>query len=69
MKKFALVALLVVLSVAAISFWSPISSVFAGMDSVFSEKEPDIPAMLRNAKDSISKEEFLQKRDESYAMR
>lgn len=69
MKKFALVALLVVLAVAAISFWSPISSVFAGMDSIFSEKEPDIPAMLRNAKDSISKEEFLQKRDESYAMR
>ncbi|HMT07722.1 MAG TPA: VCBS repeat-containing protein [Pyrinomonadaceae bacterium] len=69
MKKYIIGAFLVSIAIIGLFLWSPLGAVLAGMDASFFEKEADIPAMLKNAKESISKEEFLQKRDESYAQR
>jgi len=69
MKKFIFV-LIAILFVGSIVFLAtPLSSVLADMNQAFFEKEPDMPALLKDAKDQISKEEFLQRRDEAWAIR
>ena len=59
---------LCVLAAAAFLFWTPLSSTIAEVDVPFIEREPDIPAMLKNAKSSITKEEFLEERAKSFGI-
>ena len=63
MKKsiFAIAFLVIAAAVTAI-FWSPLTNTLAQIDTLFYEKEPDIPEMLKKAKSTIPKEEFLQQR-------
>lgn len=69
MKKLVLIALALFVVAAIVIFTTPLSNVLAGMDEAFFEKEPDMTVLLKDAKDQISKEEFLQKRDEATAIR
>ncbi len=69
MKKVIVAAALLLVAGAAFLFWSPLSSSLAQFASPYGEREPDIPEMLANAKASITKEEFLQKRFEGAALR
>lgn len=69
MKKLIVAAALLLVAGAAFLFWSPLSSSLAQFASPFGEREPDIPEMLANAKASMTKEEFLQKRFEGIALR
>ncbi|MBK6749335.1 MAG: VCBS repeat-containing protein [Pyrinomonadaceae bacterium] len=68
MKKVVIAVCLAAVAVITILFWSPISSTLAQID-IFNDREPDIPAMLRNAKNSITKEEFLEQRAISFGIR
>ncbi len=68
MKKFVIPACLLVLAGLSFLFWTPISTTLAQID-IFSQKEPDIPAMLQNAKNSITKEEFLEGRATAFGLR
>ncbi len=69
MKKFLVPIFLFLLVGLVFVFWSPISNTLAGIDNPFIEREPDIPAMLQNAKNSISKEEFLENRYTAAALK
>jgi len=69
MKKYLVPIFLFVLVGLAFVFWSPMTKTLAEIDLPFIEREPDIPAMLQNAKNSITKEEFLEKRAISFGMR
>lgn len=67
MKKIVIPVGLAVLAGLTFLFWSPISKTIAQID-IFNDREPDIPTMLQNAKNSITKEEFLEKRAESHGL-
>ena len=69
MKKYLVSIVLFVLVGCVFIFWSPISKTLAEIDLPFTERDPDIPEMLKNAKNSITKEEFLEKRAISFGMR
>lgn len=49
-------------------FWTPISQTLAQVDLPFIERNPDIPEMLRNAKATTTKEEFLEDRANGHAL-
>lgn len=68
MKKFSFLTALVALTALAFIFWSPLSRGLAQIGIYFDEKEPDIPTMLRNAKNSVSKEDFLERRAEAFGV-
>ena len=69
MKKYIVLICLVVLVSLVFIFWSPVSKTLAEIDLPFIEREPDIPAMLQNAKNSMPKEEFLEKRANAFAIK
>lgn len=69
MRNLIIIALAVFVVGTFVFFTTPLPSVLAGLDESFFEKDADIPAILKDAKDQISKEEFLQKRDEAWAIR
>ncbi|HMS42767.1 MAG TPA: hypothetical protein PKE69_21225, partial [Pyrinomonadaceae bacterium] len=69
MKKIILPVFLFALVALVFAFWSPIYKTVANVDNPFIEREPDIPAMLQNAKNSITKEEFLEQRANGAALK
>ncbi len=69
MKKLILLVIPVALVALVFVFLSPISKTVANIDNPFIEREPDIPAMLQNAKSSITKEEFLEQRANGSALK
>ena len=68
MKKYVFLLALVVVGLA-LAVWSPLSKTIAEIDLPFIEREPDIPAMLQNAKNATTKEEFLTNRAEAFALK
>lgn len=66
MKKLAALFLLLIAGVFV--FWSPITTTFAQIRDYLFEEEPDIPQMLQRSKESIPKEDFLQKRAEYFSL-
>lgn len=69
MKKIVVVSFVILVVGTIIFFAIPFSNVVANIDETFFDKDPDIPAILKDSKDQVSKEEFLSKRDEAWAMR
>lgn len=67
MKKYLVLVGIVIVAGLTALFWSPISRTLAQYDIAFFDQEPDIPTMLQNAKNSITKEEFLTGRMAAYA--
>ena len=67
MKKYFIGGAILLATVAlTFSFWIPLTTTIAEVDLPFFEDEPDIPAMLRRAKNSTTKEEFTQRRAEYF---
>ena len=58
MKKLILPVFLIALIGLIFAFWSPIYKAVATVDNPFVERDPDIPAMLQNAKNSFQKKNF-----------
>ena len=68
MYKFLIPLGLCILAGGAFLFWTPLSRTIAEVDVPFIEREPDIPTMLKNAKSSITKEEFLEERAKAFGI-
>lgn len=69
MKKF-LVPIILFLAVGlTFIIWSSATNTLAEIDNPFIEREADIPAMLQNGKNSITREEFLIQRANSFNIR
>ena len=69
MKKY-IVPIILFISVGLIFvFWLPISKGLAQIGVPFFELEPDIPAMLQKAKNSITKEQFLEGRANAFGIK
>ena len=69
MKKFFVGGVLSLIVVAlCFVFWSPLTKTIAEIDLPFGDDEPDIPSMLKNAKNSVTKEEFLTHRAEYFGL-
>lgn len=70
MKKLLISGMIILATVVlSIIFGTQINQTIAEIEVPFDEKEPDIPAILQNAKSSISKEEFLMERFKGAALR
>lgn len=68
MKKKILFGTIGAAVLVGVLLWSPLAKTLAEIDIPFIESEPDIPAMLKNAKERVNKETFLTERAEYFGM-
>ena len=71
MKKSTLViaVLLATFIITGAIFWNPINNIVANINSPDFDGDPDIPRLLKDARNKIGREDFLTKRAEGAALR